>query len=306
MRLMKEQVSIIGLGAMGSALAHVLIRGGYPVTVWNRTTTKAAPLVQQGALLAGSVASAVKASPVVLVCVDGYDVSRHLLGSVDGTLAGHVLLELSTGTPQDARNAEAWVRERGADYLDGAIMATPSQMGRPDTTIFVSGAGSALQRSRHVLETLAGNVIYLGEPVGAASAWDLAVLSCLFGAEFGFLHGARIFESERLDVRELGSVIARISPALGEMIKHTGDVIASGEFGNPQSSVKTCHAGFELFAKQAREAQITSDFPAFVLRLSKRAMTAGYDNEEFAALIKVLRAPPSSAPVAPSSSEITV
>jgi 3-hydroxyisobutyrate dehydrogenase-like beta-hydroxyacid dehydrogenase len=54
----------------------------------------------------------------------------------DLTLASRMLVELSTGTPQDARDAEAWARERGADYLDGAIIATPSQIGRPDTPIF--------------------------------------------------------------------------------------------------------------------------------------------------------------------------
>lgn len=105
------------------------------------------------------------------------------------------------------------------DYLDGAILATPSQIGRPDTPIFVSGARAAFERSESVLKTLAGNLMYMGEPVGSAAAWDLATLSGLFGAMFGFVHGARIFESEGLRVGDLGSMFRNLSPVIGEMIK---------------------------------------------------------------------------------------
>jgi 3-hydroxyisobutyrate dehydrogenase-like beta-hydroxyacid dehydrogenase len=287
-----SEVSVIGLGAMGSALARALLRDGHRVTVWNRTSAKAEPLVRDGALLAHSPAAAVSASPIVLVCVEDYKVTRSILGTeeVAPALAGRVLVELSSGTPQDARDAEAWAQQQGVDYLDGAIMATPSQIGRPDTPIFVSGAETTFRRSELVLKTLAGNLIYMGESVGSAAAWDLATLSCLFGAILGFFHGARIFESEGLRVGDFGSMIANISPVLGEMIKHAGEVIQTGMFDRPQSSVKTCTVAFELFVKHAREARINAEFPTFGLGLFKKAMAAGHGEEEVAALIKMFRA----------------
>jgi 3-hydroxyisobutyrate dehydrogenase-like beta-hydroxyacid dehydrogenase len=200
MKNVQSEVSVIGLGVMGSALVRTLLSHGYRVTVWNRTSAKAEPLVRDGAVLARSAAATVGASPIVLVCVENYKATHNILGTeeVAPALAGRVLVELSSGTPQDARDAEAWARKRGVDYLDGAIMATPSQIGRPDTPIFVSGAETAFRRSEPVLKTLAGNLIYMGESVGSAAAWDLATLSCLFGAILGFFHGARIFESEGL------------------------------------------------------------------------------------------------------------
>jgi 3-hydroxyisobutyrate dehydrogenase-like beta-hydroxyacid dehydrogenase len=182
-----------------------------------------------------------------------------------------------------------WARARGADYLDGAIMATPSQIGRSDTPIFASGAETALQRSEPVLKTLAANLIYIGESVGSASAWDLAMLSCLFGAMLSFFHGARIFESEGLRVGDLGAMIADIAPVLGEMIKHAGIVIQTGTYQKQQSSVKTCTVTAELFVKHAREARINCEFPIFALGFFKKAMVTGYGEEEFAALSKVLR-----------------
>jgi 3-hydroxyisobutyrate dehydrogenase-like beta-hydroxyacid dehydrogenase len=136
----QSEVAVIGLEAMGSALARALLRNGHRVTVWNRTSAKAEPLVRHGAVRAESAALAVGASPVVIVCVGDYEATHRILDTkeVATAFAGRVLVQLSTGSPQDAQACAAWARERRVDYLDGAIQATPSQMGRPDTTILVA------------------------------------------------------------------------------------------------------------------------------------------------------------------------
>lgn len=112
-----SEASVIGLGAMGSALARAFLRDGHCVTVWNRTSAKAEPLVRDGAVLAPSAALAVGASPIVVVCVDNYEVTKTILGSneVASSLSDRVLVQLSTGSPQEARDSEAWVRDQGAE-----------------------------------------------------------------------------------------------------------------------------------------------------------------------------------------------
>lgn len=286
-----SDVTILGLGPMGSTLARTLLKNGSTVSVWNRTRDKAEQLVREGAEFHPEVAAAVSASPIVIVCVANYEASRNILGSegVAKALAGRLVVELSTGTPQDARNSEAAIREQGADYLDGAIMGTPAQIGMPDTPIFLSGSEGAFRRSEPVLRILAGNLMYMGESVGAASAWDLAALSTMFGAMFGFFHGSRILESEGHRVDSFGSLIADISPVFGQMIKYEGEVIQAEEYGNPQSSVKTCRGTAELWLKQALEAGLNNEFPTFAMGLFNKAKAAGYENEELAAVMKVLR-----------------
>ncbi|MFD1953005.1 NAD(P)-dependent oxidoreductase [Paenibacillus thailandensis] len=286
-----SDVTIIGLGPMGAALARTLLQHGSRVTVWNRTSEKAEPLIRDGAVFQREAAAAVSASPVVIVCVANYEISRSILGteSAAAALAGRVVVELSTGTPQDARNSERWVREQGAEYLDGAIMATPAQIGMPDTPIFVSGSKAAFNRSEPVLKILAGNLMFMGESVGAASAWDLAALSTMFGAMFGFFHGARILETEGHTADSFGSLIADISPVFGQMIKYEGEIIQTGKYEGPQSSIKTCMGTAALWLKHASEAGINAEFPAFAMGLYNKAITAGYENEELAAIMKVLR-----------------
>ncbi|MFB5676591.1 NAD(P)-dependent oxidoreductase [Paenibacillus terreus] len=286
-----SEVSVIGLGPMGAALAQALLRNGKSVAVWNRTLSKAESLVQQGAVLASSVSSAISASPISIVCVANYGTSASILDTkeVASVLAGRTLVQLSTGTPQEARNSELWAQDRGVDYLDGAIQAWPSHIGGPDTVILFSGSHTAFHKSEPFLRILAGNSIYLGESVGAASAQALAVISYLLGTWLGFAHGAHILESENQPVDSFGSMIAAIAPLLGEEAKHQGKVIQTGNFNNPESSLKTSTDSVERLVQQATEAKINSEFPAFAMPLFAKAATMGFGDEEVSAIIKVLR-----------------
>jgi 3-hydroxyisobutyrate dehydrogenase-like beta-hydroxyacid dehydrogenase len=288
-----SDVSVVGLGTMGSTLARLLLRAGSRVTVWNRTREKADPLVSEGAAAASSAAAAVAASPIVVVCVYDYRAAQAILDTeeVASTLAGRLVVQLTTGSPRDARDSEAWAKRHGADYIDGAIQAAPSQMAKPDTTILVSGAERAFRRSEPILAVFGGNVKYLGEQVGAAAAMDLATLSYVYGAFLGFIHGARIAESEGFGVAHYGALVAEISPTFGEFFRHEGAVIESGNFEVSESPLRISVEATERLLQAARASGINAELPTFAADLFKRAMSAGYAQEEAAAMIKVLRAP---------------
>lgn len=119
-------VTVIGLGAMGSKLARTFVNNGYVTTVWNRTPEKAAELVGLGASGTTDIADAIAASPLLIVCVLDYDAARHILEPMREKLSGKVVVNLTTGTPEEARTMGTWMRTQGAEYLDGGIMAVPS------------------------------------------------------------------------------------------------------------------------------------------------------------------------------------
>jgi 3-hydroxyisobutyrate dehydrogenase-like beta-hydroxyacid dehydrogenase len=285
------EASVIGLGTMGSTLARLLLQKGYHVTVWNRTIAKAKPLVQAGAVLAPNVAAAVSASPVIVICVHDYPATNQILDTKDviAALAGRILIQLSTGSPQEARDSKLWAREHGAEYLDGAIQVAPSQMGRSDTPILISGAETAFRQSESLLKVLGGNLTYLGEQIGLASAMDLATLSYIYGSMLGFLHGVRICEAEGFRVDTYGSIINDIASGMGEFLKHEGTVIQAGNYAVSESPLKISVEITERLVQTAHAAQINAEFPTFAAGLFKRAMAAGYGDQEAAALVKVLR-----------------
>jgi 3-hydroxyisobutyrate dehydrogenase-like beta-hydroxyacid dehydrogenase len=285
------EVTILGAGAMGSALAQALLGAGRTVTAWNRTAGKLDPLVRRGAQAAPTVAAGVAASPVTIVCVDDYTVTRTLLGAEDvhAALRGRVLVQLSTGTPEEARQSQAWAGQHGIDYLDGAILAYPQQIATPDAAILVAGSATAYRASESLLQLLAPGLSYLGDNVGAASATDCAMLSYIFGALLGAIHGARICESEGLSVDEFGALLASLSPVVDAEVKHVAACITAERYERPTAALRTYAAAANRLVQQAKDAGIDDAVPASAASLLRRAMAAGYGAEELAAVVKVLR-----------------
>jgi 3-hydroxyisobutyrate dehydrogenase-like beta-hydroxyacid dehydrogenase len=276
-----SDVTVIGLGSMGSALARALIAGRHEVTVWNRSLSKTNSLVELGALAAPSVAAAIAAAPIMIACVDNYASTRELLGQEK--LAGKVLVQLSTGTPNEAREAKSWVQERGADYLDGAIMEYPSAIGSDKALILISGSKAAYVHAEACLRSLAGGLRYLGENIAGAAALDMALLSKTLGMLIGVVHGAHLCEVEGISVGLLASVLP-----VEEDSRAFAEKIESGAFAHPGATMKTWYGAIERIERQARDARINDEFPAFVARLVRLGLASGYGDEDVTALVKVL------------------
>ena len=76
-----SDITVIGLGLMGAALARAMQRAGHDLTVWNRSPAKMQPFIDDGVAGAPDVVSAITASPVILICIDNYAETNTLLQS---------------------------------------------------------------------------------------------------------------------------------------------------------------------------------------------------------------------------------
>src|SRR5258706_15926947 len=123
----RSRATVIGTGTMGSALVRALLAAGHPVTAWNRTPGRAAPLGSAGASIAADPAVAVQASDLVLMCVSDQAAADELLssGSLADLLRDRSLVQLTTGTAADGRRNAAWASSRGIGYVDTAIPPYP-------------------------------------------------------------------------------------------------------------------------------------------------------------------------------------
>ncbi|SHK94293.1 3-hydroxyisobutyrate dehydrogenase [Chitinophaga jiangningensis] len=284
------KVSVIGLGAMGSALAKAFISKGAHVTVWNRNTEKVQAMVAKGATAAASAEDAIAASSLTVICVSDYKTADKILKNkaVENTLSGRTLVQLSTGTPKESREAAAWAQQHGAVLLNGDILAWPRQVGTDAATITFSGNEKAYNTHATTLKLL-GSTSFLGEEPGQSSVLFAAVLAYLAGSWIGFVHGALIAENEGFPPEKFGELIHSVSPMLAEESKHMGRVIDQNKFSDPESTVDTTGHDLHLLVQHSREAGISSELPEFAASLFQRAIDAGYGKEEHAAIIKVLR-----------------
>jgi 3-hydroxyisobutyrate dehydrogenase-like beta-hydroxyacid dehydrogenase len=274
-----KSITVIGLGAMGTALANALLAKGYKVTVWNRNKTKAASLAAKGAIVAESITAAIKESTLLLICVSDYKATMKIFNEagIKEVLQGRTLVQLSTGTPKEARELDAWVKQYGANCLNGDILAWPRQIGTDEATITISGNNEIFSQYLTELKGLAGNINFVGEEPGTSAVLFSAVMAYLAGNWIGFCHGALICESEGFRPDAFGELIHNISPILAMESKHMGQVIQHNKFTDPESTINTTGLDLHLLVQQAEEAGISKELPLFAANIFQRAIMPDLD-----------------------------
>ena len=280
-----NDVTILGLGLMGSALARACLKAGHKITVWNRTKEKMKPLVADGALGASSVAAAIDAGQVILICVDSYSVSQRLLNTKDvaSRLSNRIIVQLSTGTPQAARDASIWFREHNADYIDGEILVLPEDIGSGKAQILLAGPEPVYDLVEPLLRCLGGDLRYFGENIRAPSTLNLGWLCQRFGMLLGAIHGVKLCNSENVSAGDYASLFPET-----DRVHILARTIQSGNYAKPNVTVHIWQGILERIRNQAHETGINSDFPEFAAGILNKAVMKGYAEEDVAAVFKLL------------------
>lgn len=286
-----NNVSVLGTGLMGSALARAFMAGGHTVTAWNRTSSVADPLVRAGARWAASAAEAFAASPLSVVCVRNYEAAQSFMCSpaAEKALAGKTLLQLTTGTTREARTGEEWAKRIGCGYLDGKIMSYPAGIGRDGTVINVSGSKALFDAHRGVLAALGGRVTHVGEPIAYSAALDVGKLTTYFAQLVGFLYSLLLWQEEGYPIEDyVAHAREGMPPVIFEAFTRMGRTIQGSTFDDAEATVDIMAASLESIVRTFRDSGLNTELPALMHTLFERASARGMGNEDSAALIKVL------------------
>ncbi|MEU0617063.1 NAD(P)-binding domain-containing protein [Streptomyces albogriseolus] len=241
MHLEQSAVTVLGLGPMGRALAGAFLEAGLRTTVWNRTPGRDRDLLARGASGARSAEEAVAASPLTVVCVVNYDAADAVLrrDAVAGALKGRTVVNLSADTPERARDLADWAAGHGVRYLDGAIMTPTTTIGTPAAVFLHAGPEDLYEEHRPVLEALGGTHTHLGEEIGRAAAYDIALLDIFWTAMAGYAHALAVARAEGITARELAPFAQGIGEILPPIFEQSAEEMDRGSFpgdGNPLTS----------------------------------------------------------------------
>ncbi|GAA0420463.1 3-hydroxyisobutyrate dehydrogenase [Acrocarpospora corrugata] len=291
MRKSEAPVTVIGLGLMGQALAGTFLRNGHPTTVWNRSAGKADQLVAQGAVRAGSARDAVVASPLVIVCVSDYAAVRELLDPLGDVLAGRVLVSLTSGTSEEARETAQWAARQGGAYLDGAIMTGPQGVGTAEALLLYSGPKAAFETHESALRSLGGETTYLGADHGLSSLYDMSMLTLMWSILNGFLHGAALLGTADVPAATFAQAAKKGMLTVADWLSSYADQIDGGEYPALDSTIDTHLAAMEHLIHESVTLGINAELPRFIKALTDRAVAGGRGSDGYAALIEQFRQP---------------
>jgi 3-hydroxyisobutyrate dehydrogenase-like beta-hydroxyacid dehydrogenase len=291
---MQSRITVIGTGRMGSALARAFLQQKYATTVWNRTSSRLAPLVALGARAATSLPDAVTGADIVIVNVNDYATGDSLLRSegVAPALSGKLLVQLTSGSPRQARDVATWAAQHGIRYLDGAIMATPDLIGRPQSTILYAGEVGAFEEHKATLLTLGSNGVHVGADAGLAAALDSALLVVMWGALFGTLQGVTICKAEELPLSAYANYLVPFLQALSgwsiDVVKRVDEGRLSGD-AETVATIDVHHGAFRCLLELCKDRHIPLGLPEAMDPIFRAALHAGHAQDDFAMMSRFMR-----------------
>lgn len=281
--------TFLGTGAMGSAIAAATLERGQDVVVWNRTPHRARPLRDRRATVATRVEQAIAGDGPIVACLLDHRSVHDTLAPVADQLAGRTLINLTTTTPNEARELSAWAAAHDITYLDGAVMAVPEMIGGPDSAIFYSGSVQAFEQHRALLD-LWGGSNFFGPDAGMASLYDLAMLVGMYTMFAGFLHGAAMVGSEGIPAAEFA---ARATPFLSAMTDGFAELAATVDAkdytGAGQQSLRFTQSALAALLRASTEQGIDTAVLKPVHDLVDRQVTAGFGAYGTARIYEALR-----------------
>ncbi|PZF99763.1 NAD(P)-dependent oxidoreductase [Micromonospora deserti] len=291
-------ITVIGLGPMGRAMAATLMRAGHPVTVWNRTPSRADGLVAGGATLAPSPAAAVAAGELLILSLTDYQAMYDILGPVvedpqqAGVLAGKVLVNLSSDTPDASREAAAWAARNGARFVTGGVMVPAPAVGTAGAYVFYSGPKKVFEEYEPVLR-LIGQPRYLDEDPGLAQLFYQAHLDVFLTALSSLLHATALVTAAGVPAAEFLpdalTTLTDIPAMIGDGLELARQLEA-GEHPGDLSTVLMMGATADHILRTSEKAGVEVELPKAIKSHYDRAVAAGQGTRNWTALYEVIRA----------------
>jgi 3-hydroxyisobutyrate dehydrogenase-like beta-hydroxyacid dehydrogenase len=175
---LKPAIGFIGLGLMGRPMSMNLLKAGYPLTVWNRTASRADELVAAGAKLAKSPQEVAAASDYLFTIVSDPPALEQVLwgpgGAMPALKRGAIYVDSSTISPALARKIAAVCAERGARFLDAPVTGGDWGAKKGELVFMIGGDAETLKEAEPMLSVMGKKLFHLG-PNGAGQIIKLAM-----------------------------------------------------------------------------------------------------------------------------------
>jgi 3-hydroxyisobutyrate dehydrogenase len=199
----KPTIAFIGTGVMGRWMAQHLMNAGYPLRVFNRTKSKAARLVEQGAHWCDSPGEAAREAAFIFSIV-GYprDVESIYFDPDKGILSslqtGAVACDMTTSEPALAEKIAQLASERGGASLDAPVSGGDVGAREAQLSIMVGGDPRAFQQTESLLRVMGSNIVHQG-PAGAGQKCKMANQIAIAGGMIGLCESLAYARAGGLD-----------------------------------------------------------------------------------------------------------
>jgi 3-hydroxyisobutyrate dehydrogenase-like beta-hydroxyacid dehydrogenase len=284
-----KKVAYLGMGIMGRGMAANLLKAGYPVTVWNRTPERCAPLVEQGASQAASIADAVEGADVVLYCLSDDAAVEALVFDDDGVLdhvsEGQIVIDMTTLHPDTSRKEAAAYAQKGVRFLDAPVFGSKNEAAEGGLWIVVGGDKALYEEMLPILEAMSETTHYMGEN-GQGASMKL-VGNLVVAAQLEAIGEAMVLATKAgLDPDDVLGVL-HVTDFKSPIFDGVGGMLVDRDFST-FFALNLMLKDANLISRFAQDLNVPLPAAATIRENIKAGVNKGWGDENASAFIKVL------------------
>jgi len=282
-------LGFIGLGVMGSGMVKRLLAAGHTVHGYNRTESKAQPLIAAGMKWAETPAQAARAADVVFSMVTDTNALRAITSGPDGILPalgpGKTYIDMSTVSPAVSREIAAQVAAKGACMLDAPVSGSVSTLEEGKLSIMAAGDRAAFDRIEPILKDIGPKVTYVGVN-GLAVSIKIATNLNLAVQMLAFSEGILLAEKSGIP-RETAVEVFLNSVMASPMVKYRGPFVLKMP-DEAWFNVNMMQKDMLLALELGRNLGLPLPTTAVTNEMLTAARAMGFADKDFAVLFETL------------------
>jgi 3-hydroxyisobutyrate dehydrogenase len=282
------RIGFIGIGLMGLPMCRRLLAAGHPLTVWNRSPEKCAPLVAAGAQRAPHPQALAEAADIVMLCVADtaavQDVFQREQGLRAGLSAGRFVVDFSSIDPAATRELAAQTAARGAQWVDAPVSGGVVGAEAGTLVIMAGGKATAVDAVRPALAALAQRVTHMG-PSGAGQVTKICNQLIVAANAVLIAEAMALAEKAGVDATQLAPALAG-GFADSKPFQLLAPRMSARSFEPVQWRVRTLLKDLDMAVGLAGRSAASTPLAAAAAELMRAHGGAGFLDQDLSSLIR--------------------
>lgn len=282
---MKQTLGLIGLGQAGVALATPILQK-YAVMGCDPDPARCAVAADAGVVIVPSARELARQCDIVLLSLPNPAISKAVLEEIGAdALAGRIIVETSTVTPEDIAALQAIAQPAGAAVVESAIVGGVRKLAAGQGTFLVAAAERDYKVIEPILQAAAEKIFYLGPP-GNAMRTKLVVNAVAHAVMVVLIEAAALAAAQKVPIEVFYELMLRESGLMRPLTHRFGERILQQNFEGGMSTTNA-RKDSALILDVARELGV----PLFAIPASHAvyeiAVNEGLDKLDYAAISKL-------------------
>ncbi len=283
-----RNITVIGLGAMGTPIATFLLKAGYQVTGFDIIKKRISNLFPLGLKLAHSPKEAAKGADLIVLSLPNWDIVREVVEGKEGILKGaqgaQIIVDTSTVPPWETKAMAERLAGKGIDWMDVPISGAANQARVGNMVFMAGGKESVFKKVKPVLDRVGKKTVYVGKN-GDAAMLKLVVNQTLFLNQAAAIEGLVLGLKAGLNPDIMLDVLT--SGAAGsDLIAARGRDMLTGNF-EPKGPVWLAVKDLGLALESAKRFGVVLPMAGLYQQLLLNAHYAGWDEKDATVVMKI-------------------